>query len=89
MAWLQPSVSRFIAQPGIQPDRGRHCLRGVQIAQQAMGFLQMLKGALLSMVEHLLWFVVSPFLSLYLWCDLLVVSWWYFGCLCRKFTGEK
>lgn len=55
----------------------------------AMGFLQMLKGALLSMAEHLLWFIVSPFVSLYLWCDLLVVSWWYFGCLCRKFAGEK
>ena len=55
----------------------------------ALGFLRMLKAAVLSMAEHLLMFVVSPFVSLYLWCDLVIVSWWYFGCLCRKFAGEK
>lgn len=53
------------------------------------GLFRMIKGAILSMVENLFWFVASPFVSIYLWFDLVVVSWWYFGCLCRKFAGEK
>lgn len=55
----------------------------------AIALFRMIFGMIVSMLEHAFWFIASPFVSIYLWCDLVIVSWWYFGCLCRKFTGEK